>query len=102
MTQRGLFDAPESERRKRDGMARAASGHEEWLAYARRVAVRLAREQGSVSADDLRAAGVETPEGVSFNIWGSVFNDSRFVFAGYCKSKRPEAHSNLIRRWSLA
>lgn len=99
--QPSLFDAAESERRKLDGMYRAAVGREVWLAYARSVAVRIAQKQGTVSADDVRAAGVETPVGTSFNIFGSLFRDPRFVFDSYCKSERPVAHSNLIRRWRL-
>lgn len=99
--QRSLFDAAESERRKVDGMYRAAVGREGWLAYARGVAVRIAREQGTVNADDVRAAGVETPVGTSPNIFGSIFSNGEFEQVGYTLSKRPTAHRNLLRVWRL-
>ena len=99
--QPSLFDAVESQRRKVAGMARAAGGRDGWLRYAREVAVSIARERGSVCADDVRAAGVQTPPNTSANIWGSLFKDERFEFTGFTHSKRPEAHSNLIRLWML-
>ncbi len=68
----------------------------------RLVALQLIDEQGSVSADDLRAAGVCTPPGAHFNVWGSVFSDPRFEQDGYTQSKRPEAHANLLRLWRRA
>ena len=101
-SQRSLFDARESERRKVAGMARAASAHGEWLEEVREVAVYLCKELGQCSADDLRLYGVKEPRDAHPNVWGAVFVDSRFVFAGYTHSKRPEAHSNLIRLWRLA
>lgn len=101
MTQASLFDVVEAERRKAEGMARAAEGRDGWLSYARSVAVGLARLNGTVCADDVRAAGVETPPNTSHNIWGSVFSDERFELAGYTKSQRPERHRSLIRIWRL-
>jgi len=82
-------------------MAQAAEGRAGWLAYARGVAEAIARDKGSVTADDVRAAGVETPPNTSPNIWGSVFNDARFAFLDFAYSARPEAHHNLIRRWGI-
>ena len=101
-SQRSLFDAAESRRRRDEGIARAAEGREGWLARARVVAVAIASHQGTASADDLRAYGLETPPNTSPNIWGSIFNDKRFVFDHYVHSTRPAAHSNLIRAWRLA
>lgn len=100
--QPSLFDVQEAERRKRSGMARASEGRSIWLQHAREVAVAIAMQQGHVNADDVRAAGVETPPNTSPNIWGMVFQEDRFRFLGYTHSKRPEAHSNLLRDWGLA
>ena len=103
MTQAGLFDAAQGERNRLAGMQRAAEGRDGWLAYARSVAVRIAREWGCVSSDDLWAAGITPPPNTSSNIFGSVFaGDSRFVFMGYVKSQRPSAHRNLLRVWRLS
>ena len=102
VTQATMFDAVESERRKAEGMARAASGHAAWLERTRRRALYLALLNGTVTTDDLWLAGVRPPEGASPNIFGSIFNDPRFRFVGYVKSKRPKAHRNLLRVWAYA
>ena len=96
-----LFDAHEGERRKRTGQERAASKHGEWLTRIREVAIFFARRQGFVSTDDLRLWGLVTPPGASENIWGAVFADSRFEFDSWVRSRRPEAHARMIRRWRL-
>ena len=101
-TQRSLFDAAETQRRKETGMAQAAAGHRDWYDYARDVAVTLCHLKGDVTADDLRAAGVETPEGASYNVWGFVFKDRRFVPTGQRRpSKRPISHGNELKVWRL-
>ena len=97
------WDAREGVRRRDAGIARASSAHAAWLAEARHVAVQIARISGTVTADDLRSWGIETPEGASPNIFGAVFSgDRRFVAVGYMYSARPEAHRNLLRVWRLA
>lgn len=100
--QRSLFDVAEAKRRRDNGKAGAARGHSLWLELTREKAVEIAKDKGTVCADCLRAAGIETPVDASPNIWGSVFNDPRFVFVEYTHSQRPEAHHNLIRSWRLA
>lgn len=102
MMQRSLFDVVETKRRRDNGISGAARKHGLWLELTREKAVEIARDKGTVCADCLRAAGVETPFDASPNVWGAVFNDPRFVFAAYTHSLRPEAHHNLIRSWRLA
>ncbi|MGD9827109.1 MAG: hypothetical protein AB7E70_20275 [Hyphomicrobiaceae bacterium] len=99
--QASLFDAEESKRRRDRGRTSAVSRHHGWLTEARRVALQLAHEKGTVTADDVRAAGVETPDGASPNVWGSVFLRDVFEHVGYTHSARPEAHRNLLRVWRL-
>lgn len=101
-SQGSLFDVAEATRRRDEGMALAARGKESWLLEAREVAVEIAREKGTVSADDVRAAGVETPEGSSPNVFGSLFKDPRFAFDHFTESQRPSRHRNVIRVWRLA
>lgn len=102
MTQQMRLDLTEGRRRRDVGKAQAAAKWAPWLASTREVAVRIARQKGTVTADDLRAAGIVEPPGASYNVWGSVFNDDRFVDNGFIRSKRPEAHANLLHEWRLA
>lgn len=101
--QTSLFDAAAGRRQRDRGKAQAAAAHGEWLDKARQLAVSIARAQGYVSADDLRAAGLVEPAGASFNVFGSVFSgDHRFVSDGFIRSARPKAHANLLHRWRLS
>lgn len=100
--QTSLFDAAAGRRLRDRGKAQAASAHGEWLEKARDLAVSIARAQGTVTADDLRSAGLVEPAGASFNVWGSIFSDSRFVSDGFVRSARPVAHANLLHRWRLS
>lgn len=103
-TQPTLFDAQRSEQAKQAGMEQAAANHSSLLAYARLVAVEIARSRPSreVTADDVAAALEE--RGVSCralgNAAGSLFRDSCWAFSGrYEKSVRLHAHRNLLRVW---
>lgn len=100
--QGSLFDLPEGRRRRDKGIQKVASPHHDWLLASRAIAIRLCRELGLVSSDDLREAGVVLPTGAHVNLWGAVFHDSRFVEDGMTQSKRPEAHGRMIRTWRLA
>lgn len=102
LRQSSLFDAAEGRLRRDLGIRAAGGKHTAWLAEAREVAADIAYRTGTVTADDVRAAGVETPEGASANVWGGLFNTDQFEFVGYTHSARPEAHSNLIRVWRLS
>ena len=99
-----LFDQAEAERRKAVGMALAADARHELLAAARGFAAFIAREYGTVTADDV--AELMAANGLDYsnlgNAAGSVF-DTRFQWTGrVIPSKRPSTHGRLIRKWSLA
>jgi hypothetical protein len=99
-----LFDQAEAERRKAVGMALAADARHELLAAARGFAAFIAREYGTVTADDV--AELMAANGLDYsnlgNAAGSVF-DTRFQWTGrVIPSKRPSTHGRLIREWSLA
>jgi hypothetical protein len=99
-----LFDQAKAERRKAVGMALAADARHELLAAARGFAAFIAREYGTVTADDV--AELMAANGLDYsnlgNAAGSVF-DTRFQWTGrVIPSKRPSTHGRLIREWSLA
>lgn|GEM_PF-2909198 len=99
-----LFNQAEAERRKAVGMALAADARHELLAAARGFAAFIAREHGTVTADDV--AELMAANGLDYsnlgNAAGSVF-DHKFQWTGrVMPSKRPSTHGRLIREWSMA
>ena len=68
---------------------------------ARKTAMRIAFEEGSVSADILREKfpGVKT---LHRNAIGSIFKTEDFIWNGVKKSKTPERKSGLIGVYRLA
>lgn len=74
-----------------------------WRAEARRIA--RTRPDRIITADDLRehaAAHPELPTPSHHNAWGAIFSRNEdFVFDGYTKSRQPQGHKNLLRKWKL-
>jgi hypothetical protein len=73
----------------------------DWLTYARDRAEQIAREKGTVCADDLRRAGVYLPNGAHPAAWGAVFRDPRFLRVGFTTSQRRDRHGGTQRVWRL-
>lgn len=97
-----LFDEGWSDKLKEDGMAKAADNRQEQLEIARDIAKRIAKEQGTVNADDvgraLKRIGINTLGPAA----GSLFRGKEWVFTGqWVKSKRITNHSRMIRVWKL-
>lgn len=85
---------------------RAAHSHFEeiardWLADARAHARLYCERHGSVTSDDVREGIGEQPEGISPNVWGTIFVDGSFKPIGHVHSKRPSSNGRMIRRWVL-
>jgi hypothetical protein len=103
---RATFDLAEGERRKEQGMALASAplSRKQLLEIARLVAVRIARQQGWVTSDDvfyalLREGFDPTALGPAA---GCVFRDKCFVFTGeWRKSARVSNHASDLRVWKL-
>lgn len=74
--------------------------HGEWLTAVRKAAMLHAFTHGTVNADDI--AHIPLPEGASPNVRGAIFNCPEFVFVGFVRSKRPEAHANRLNSYALA
>jgi hypothetical protein len=87
--------------RQRRDSAHAAQQrrYHEWMAFARVEAARIAARDGQVCADDIAHLGL--PEGASPNVRGPVFNHAWFAFAGFTRSRRPEAHHNRLNAYRL-
>lgn len=99
-----LIDAYETERRKAIGMALAADARTNLLSAARGFAAFIAKQQGTVNADDVAVMMAENDLDYSElgNAAGSVF-DGRFTWTGQVvASRRPSTHGRLIRVWRLA
>ena len=98
------FDAVESERRKHDGMAVAASARLAMLHKAREIARDLARRHGTVHMDmvnmELERRGID-PCRLGPGA-GSLFKSLEWEFTGeFVKSARMTNHSRLLRVWRL-
>jgi hypothetical protein len=98
-----LFDLAEAERRKEEGMARAASARRELLAVAQGIAQELAQRHGCVHADD-----VAMEMHLRGSSWEALGNAAGSVFRGMewtgdvRQSLRPSTHGRIIRVWRLA
>ena len=93
----------EEGRRLRDeGKALVAEGNASFLDVIRAVARDIARDTGSVSANDLRAYALEhglAPDHP--NAWGAVFKGGEWRALGYVQSSIPSRHAGMIREWAL-
>jgi hypothetical protein len=87
--------------RQRRDSAHAAQQrrYHEWLQSVRLVAARVAWSNGQVCADDV--AHLPLPDGASPNVRGGLFNSPWFEFAGFTRSRRPEAHHNRLNCYRL-
>ena len=72
----------------------------EFLTKAREIAIKIAKKQGQVTADDVRAK-LEIPSKIGVNVMGSVFVSKLFKDVGYTRSKRKEARGRLIKVYKL-
>jgi|GEM_PF-5512085 len=101
-----LFDAVESELRKEEGMARAASPErrKRLLKWAKAVALEIASEKGRVSALDV-AKWFDEKENINLSVilgngMGSLFRGTGLVWSGRMeKNTRDVSHSRLVMVW---
>ena len=98
-----LFDLIEAERRKEEGMARAADARATALALAKQYAVTLAETHGEITSDDVALAMEQ--DGHRYedlgNAAGSLFR-GRFEWTGRtATSARVSTHGRIIRVWRL-
>jgi hypothetical protein len=98
-----LFDAATAIVQREAGMALAATARPTLLAEARRIAMQIALQRGTVTADDVAARMVAN--GMDYaalgNASGSVFRGP-FVWTGeVVTSHRVSTHARAIKVWRL-
>ena len=102
-TQPTLFDLAEGRRLRDAGIARVRDHSPEWILEARRVAVIIARRQGTVNANEVRA--VLEPLGIvpkHHNSWGSLFSGRLWERTGErVQSQVVASHAREISVWRL-
>lgn len=85
---------------KETGLARVLSNNRAFLEIMRMEAMRLSRQRGWVTSDDLRVyASQLNIEPTHQNAWGAVFRGPRWHAIGRRKSAVPESHAREIRIW---
>jgi len=102
-----LFDAVESARRRDEGIARATAKKERsaLVLQAKAIAIRIAAEHGTVTADDVAAAmsAMGLNYGALANAAGAIFRDKK-VFEDTQQSHRCErvsSHRRKVTVWRL-
>lgn len=90
---------------KERGIKLAASAAPRESALAKEAALRAWERLGRpISSDDIRAEAPELfrglPPGKRANFMGSVWDRKTWEFVGYCTSRTPGSHGNLLRRIS--
>ena len=98
-----VFDAPESARKKKEGMEIAASKRNPDLELAREIARELCLKNGSCDADQV---GKELLERYGINSLGpaagSIFKSGEFEATGkFVRSARKSNNARLIWVWKL-
>jgi hypothetical protein len=103
--QNAEFDYLEGQRRKFQGMERAASyPFDEPVHRARLIAIMLAKQHGSVTADDvydyLAERLPDVLDGIQPKAWGSVTRHPRLRATGqYRQSNRISRHTGVQAVW---
>jgi len=73
---------------------------QEWIKEKRIEAIKIAQENGEVSADDIRSR-FDIPSYVSHNALGSLFKSKEFIWCGVKKSITPSRAGGMILVWAL-
>jgi len=71
-----------------------------FLARCRALAVEVARQQGTVSINDIRA-GIQLPAEMHPSVLGAVFKTKQFQACGYTEATHPQAHARVVRVYQL-
>jgi len=72
----------------------------EFLERCRALAIEVAKRQGTVSINDIRAR-ISVPAGVHPSVLGSVFKNRSFSVVGFTEAKHPQAHARIVRVYAL-
>ena len=81
-----------------EGIALVSGKNAHWLKMLRRIAAKIAVEEGHVSIDQLHEmCGLPTHQ----NAYGGVLRSPYFVLVGYKQSEHPDAHARRIGVYRL-
>jgi len=72
----------------------------EFLSHCRALAVDIARAQGTVCINDIRAQ-VRLPAHVHPSVLGSVFKSKKFMAIGFTEATHAAAHARVVRVYKL-
>lgn len=72
----------------------------DFLAHCRRIATDIARSQGSVSINDVRAA-INLPAELHPSVLGAVFRGKKFTAIGFTEATHKAAHARVVRIYKL-
>ncbi len=72
----------------------------EWINKAREHAVKIARQYGRVTINDVRQH-IDLPEDYHPNTWGAVLRGKQFKAIGFDQAVHPAAHARTIRLYQL-
>jgi hypothetical protein len=73
----------------------------DFLARCRTLAVEIAKTQGTVSINDIRAK-VSIPAEMNPSVLGAVFKGKKFQACGFTEANHPQAHARVVRVYQLA
>lgn len=74
--------------------------YRDWIKQARSAAIRIARESGKVTIDDVRAV-CPPPDKADPRVMGAIFHPRKlWTVVGYIKSGRRENHGRPIPEWT--
>lgn len=86
--------------KKREGLDRIEETASDWLCWVRKEAMKISRERGEVSADDLRRiCDRENKQPHHQNAWGAVFRGTDWEMIGRKTSSTDSAHAREIKIW---
>lgn len=71
-----------------------------FLDHCRALAVLVAKEQGKVSINDIRAR-IQIPANMHPSVLGAVFKTKQFQAVGYTEATHPQAHARVVRVYQL-
>jgi hypothetical protein len=71
-----------------------------FLEHCRLLAAAVARQQGTVSINDIRAR-VKIPANMNPSVLGAVFKGKKFKVVGFTEAIHPQAHARVVRVYQL-
>lgn len=74
--------------------------HADFLGQCRQIAIDIAKKEGQVSINDIRAA-IQLPAELHPSVLGAVFRSKKFTAIGYTEAAHKAAHARVVRVYKL-